>query len=189
MGGPAFGDLELLRAFVNTTTAEHAIDDVGSPARMHEWLVTHSLLPQSAVIDEAAHCDGLEFREVIRALALANGADEPDPAAVIAFNRLAARLTLSVRLANDGSVALEPGGEGVDLALSRLSAIMFRSMVDGSFARLKACANDTCRWLFYDRSRNRSGKWCEMESCGNMINARAYRRRLHGDAAVTDGSA
>ena len=42
---------------------------------------------------------------------------------------------------------------------------------------VKACPADDCRWAFYDRSRNRSGTWCDMSDCGNRAKARAYRKR------------
>jgi predicted RNA-binding Zn ribbon-like protein len=188
MGGPVTGDLELLRAFVNTTTAEHLTDDLATPARMQEWLVARSLLPESAVIDEGAHRDVLEFREAVRAVALANGGEDVDPRAVVTLNRAAARLQLSVQFGDDGSATLVAGGDGADQVLGRLASAMFTATVDGSFARLKACANDTCRWLFYDRSRNRSRKWCEMQTCGNMINARAYRKRHQAEVSETEGA-
>ncbi|HET9133643.1 MAG TPA: CGNR zinc finger domain-containing protein [Gemmatimonadales bacterium] len=41
--------------------------------------------------------------------------------------------------------------------------------------RLKVC--DGCGALFFDRSRNRSRRWCDMGSCGNRAKARAYRKR------------
>ncbi|MEP6468748.1 MAG: CGNR zinc finger domain-containing protein [Chloroflexota bacterium] len=46
-----------------------------------------------------------------------------------------------------------------------------------SWSRVKACRNDTCRWLFYDHSRNRSGTWCAMAICGSRMKSRAYRSR------------
>ncbi|MBW3563024.1 MAG: CGNR zinc finger domain-containing protein, partial [Actinobacteria bacterium] len=45
--------------------------------------------------------------------------------------------------------------------------------------RLKVCRSDTCRWAFYDSSRNRSGKWCDMAVCGNRTKVANYRER-HG---------
>jgi predicted RNA-binding Zn ribbon-like protein len=42
--------------------------------------------------------------------------------------------------------------------------------------QLKACPLDEggCGWLFLDRSRNGSRRWCSMDDCG----ARAKARRL-----------
>ncbi|HKC76276.1 MAG TPA: CGNR zinc finger domain-containing protein [Chloroflexota bacterium] len=43
--------------------------------------------------------------------------------------------------------------------------------------RLKICRNETCRWAFYDYSKNRSGAWCTMAVCGSRSKARTYRQR------------
>lgn len=43
--------------------------------------------------------------------------------------------------------------------------------------RVKECAADNCNWLFYDASRNRSRRWCDMRDCGNRAKARRFRRR------------
>jgi len=45
--------------------------------------------------------------------------------------------------------------------------------------RVKECADDRgCGWLFLDRSRNRSRRWCDMKECGNRAKAqRFYKRR------------
>jgi predicted RNA-binding Zn ribbon-like protein len=42
---------------------------------------------------------------------------------------------------------------------------------------MKVCAADDCEWAFYDHTKNRSGAWCSMESCGNRAKGRAYRER------------
>ncbi|MBV8670321.1 MAG: CGNR zinc finger domain-containing protein, partial [Candidatus Eremiobacteraeota bacterium] len=52
-----------------------------------------------------------------------------------------------------------------------------RSMLDGSWARLKVCRDDTCRWAFYDRSKNRSSCWCLMSVCGNRSKVRRHRQQ------------
>lgn len=41
---------------------------------------------------------------------------------------------------------------------------------------LKICGNPLCRWVFIDRSRNRSRRWCDMAACGNR--AKVARHRL-----------
>jgi predicted RNA-binding Zn ribbon-like protein len=53
------------------------------------------------------------------------------------------------------------------------------AMIDGTWVRLKACLDPDCGWAFYDRSRNRSGHWCEMAVCGSRHKVRAYRARRH----------
>lgn len=48
---------------------------------------------------------------------------------------------------------------------------------EGRWDRLKLCDADTCRYAFYDESRNHSGKWCDMAVCGNRAKTRAFRER------------
>jgi predicted RNA-binding Zn ribbon-like protein len=82
-----------------------------------------------------------------------------------------------LRFDPDGSARLEPDAAGVDGAIARVMAIVATATAEGSWRRLKACVNETCQWAFYDHSKNRSGKWCRMEECGNVEKARAYRER------------
>jgi predicted RNA-binding Zn ribbon-like protein len=51
--------------------------------------------------------------------------------------------------------------------------------------KLGECADDRgCGWLFIDTSRNRSRRWCSMESCGNRAKARRhYKRRVQKEKA------
>jgi predicted RNA-binding Zn ribbon-like protein len=179
MSEPTPRDLELLRSFVNTVDLEAHTDQLDTPPRLHDWLVERALLAEEVTIDEEAHRRTLEFREAVRALALANGAAELDPVTIVTLNQLSAGAALSVLMGSDGRAELRAMGEGLHQTFGHLLSILYTAMVDGSFRRLKGCANDTCRWLYYDQSKNRSRKWCEMETCGNVINARAYRRR-HG---------
>ncbi len=47
-------------------------------------------------------------------------------------------------------------------------------------ARLKHCASHQCGWVFLDRSRNRSRRWCDMKVCGNIEKARRFYSRKNG---------
>jgi predicted RNA-binding Zn ribbon-like protein len=42
-------------------------------------------------------------------------------------------------------------------------------------ARVRQC--DNCPWLFLDRSRNGSRRWCSMDECGAHVKMRRYRAR------------
>ncbi len=43
--------------------------------------------------------------------------------------------------------------------------------------RLRECAGPDCSWLFLDRSKNGSRRWCDMRACGNRAKARRHRAR------------
>ncbi len=45
-------------------------------------------------------------------------------------------------------------------------------------ARVKRCAQ--CSWLFLDRSRNGSRRWCSMGECGAQVKMRRYRAARRG---------
>lgn len=50
--------------------------------------------------------------------------------------------------------------------------------------RVGECADDRgCGWLFFDSSRNRSRRWCGMDSCGNRAKAKRHYDRKRGAAA------
>jgi hypothetical protein len=80
-------------------------------------------------------------------------------------------------------LTLHAAGGGVRGALSELLAVAVLADADGSLTRLKVCAADRCRWVFYDASRSRSGTWCTMSICGSRAKARDYRDRRVGPTA------
>ncbi|MEU4292611.1 CGNR zinc finger domain-containing protein [Kribbella sp. NPDC026596] len=61
--------------------------------------------------------------------------------------------------------------------VARLAAVISASVVAGNWPRLKACAADTCRWVYYDRSPAGRSRWCTMSLCGSRNKMRKYRAR------------
>lgn len=176
---PAPGELRVVHAFVNTRDIEQGTDEWTRPEDLAAWLARWRLLPEqgAAAIGDEELSRALEVREGLRGLLLANNGEPLDPEVSVRIRRATRGSRLRVRVGEDGAVGLEPAAQGFEQALARLLEIVVVASVDGSWARLKACANDGCRWAFYDFSKNRSGKWCTMQRCGSQIKARAYRRR------------
>ena len=50
-------------------------------------------------------------------------------------------------------------------------------LTSDEWRRVRECAGSDCTWLFLDRSRNRSRRWCAMQTCGNRAKARRHYRR------------
>ncbi len=44
--------------------------------------------------------------------------------------------------------------------------------------RVRECAGERCSWLFLDRSKNGSRRWCDMTVCGNRSKARRHYARV-----------
>ncbi|HEX2027786.1 MAG TPA: CGNR zinc finger domain-containing protein [Nitriliruptorales bacterium] len=173
------GRLGVVEAFVNTVDLESGRDALSDPTQLGRWLAQHGLLLRGERIHEPADLQrALRLRESLRELAFANHDGEaPSPAALEALNAEASRLPLSMRFDDHPAAALRPASRGIDGALATLLVIVFEAMRDGTWSRLKACRSASCRWVFYDTSRNRSGRWCSMAVCGNRQKVRAFRAR------------
>jgi hypothetical protein len=172
---PAPEALELVQAFVNTNDIEGRRDKLLRPDLAHAWLRDRGLIAADETVSDSDFLWLLDVREALRSLALANNGAALDERAQRVLDEAAAR-TLAGQFGQGGN-ALRPLGGGVARAIGSLLAVVLDAMRDGSWARMKACRRDVCRWLFYDRSRNRVSSWCSMAICGNRTKTRAYRRR------------
>jgi predicted RNA-binding Zn ribbon-like protein len=175
---PAPGDLELVRGFVNTRDVEEGREELPQPGELHDWLVDRGLMAPDEAAGQADLRRALKLREALRLLMLANNGASLDESASQVLDACARQARLGARFGGAGGT-LEPAAHGVDGALGRLLAIVYGAMADGTWLRLKTCRNPDCHWAFYDATKNRSGAWCEMGSCGNRMKARSYRAR-HG---------
>ena len=69
-------------------------------------------------------------------------------------------------------------GETLDWLLWPVAQSAAELLVSQELERVKMCADDRgCGWLFLDTSRNRSRRWCSMQSCGNRAKVRRHRRK------------
>ena len=167
-------EITLLAGFVNTAELEKGIDELSTTAGAARWMEQAGFA--TAVVSESDRAMAVELREALRAILRGNHGAVVDRAAVDTFNRIAAAARPAVVLAG-GSPRLAPTGTGASAALSAIVAAAARAAGEGTWDRLKICRDDTCRWAFYDRSRNRSGAWCAMQVCGSRAKMRAYRKR------------
>src|SRR3954447_23010123 len=174
---PAPGELEVLRRFVNTHEIDERTDSIATPEALRAWLAERGLLARTERLDEDDVRQARSVREAIRSLLLANNGFELDPHAVETLNNAARTAEVVVSFGDGGTPQLSAVRPGLQGALGRLLGIAFRSMADGSWQRLKACAAHDCEWAFYDASKNHSGTWCDMKTCGNRAKARNYRAR------------
>jgi predicted RNA-binding Zn ribbon-like protein len=174
---PAPGRLALVQAFLNTTNLRTGREDFKSPEYLAQWLAEAGLLPAGVQLnaDDVRHA--VSVRNALFRLIESRQRGDTDAAAVEALNRSSRSAQMSVAFNADGSARIEPLAPSVDGALGKIIAIVVDAMADGTWQRLKMCVSDDCSWAFYDRSKNRSGHWCNIADCGNVAKARAYRAR------------
>jgi predicted RNA-binding Zn ribbon-like protein len=175
---PAPGALAVVQALVNTLDRETGDDVLASPTAAAAWLARAGLRERLSREDWQQL---LSAREALRTLLSANAGvlESAGSEAAAATLREAARVTADVT--PDGRVTLRGEGEGARRLISDAVLAIHDAQVAGTWPRLKVCANPTCRWGFYDASRNRTGSWCSMAECGNRAKAQRFRSRRHAD--------
>ena len=72
-----------------------------------------------------------------------------------------------------------------DEAQDRLRFIMWniaysaaRLLTSDDARRVRQCSGPSCTWLFLDRSKNGSRRWCDMRNCGNREKSRRHYARV-----------
>ena len=125
-----------------------------------------------------------EVREALhRALLAAMAIEPPDPGAL---ERLRERWVAALgraRLALDpgraSATRLVVGTETATLIADRAAVGAVEVLRDAELARLRRCPPEAggCGWVFLDRSRNGSRRWCRMADCGTTVKARRLTER------------
>jgi len=175
---PAPGNLELLQRFTNLHV--HRSDDVSTdpPAEViRAFLVERGLLSPDERFTEKDRETFIALRDAIRALIEAEDGTPITPEDAELIDRIGLAAGLHPHFHAAHAPTLEPRGRGVAAAFGTIVAVAFVGAFDGSFEHLKLCADETCRAVFYDRSKNHSGRWCSMATCGNRNKVRAWRDR------------
>ena len=169
--------LRLVQQFINSAEPDEDLDEMTTPAELHTWLSDRGMADKHFEVSDADLRRALDVREGLRAVLFTHNDGEGDPDAVARLERAAGAAALRASFPLEGDPGLVPARDGVNGALAGLLAIVAAASADGSWRRLKACADPECRWAFYDHSRNRSGRWCSMATCGNQHKARNFRER------------
>jgi predicted RNA-binding Zn ribbon-like protein len=125
-----------------------------------------------------------EVREALHlALLAAMGIEPPDPGAL---ERLRARWVAALarsRLGLDpgraSAARLVVGTEPAALLADCAAVGALEVLRDAELARLRRCPPEAggCGWVFLDRSRNGSRRWCRMADCGTTVKARRLTER------------
>jgi predicted RNA-binding Zn ribbon-like protein len=164
---PAPGRLRIVQRFVNSTDRENEREELETPAALERLLAELDLLRAGTVLlTETDLRRALEVREALRELLLANNGGHVRVEALRTLES-ASRAAQFALLLEPGDGRLVAEAPGLDGALGRILGVVHAAMVDGSWKRLKACPREVCFWVFYDRSKNLSSKWCAMSVCGN----------------------
>ena len=190
--------LETAFDFLNTIELENGalVERLTSLDTALAWLADAGVASDATAITalaRSAHARNtllvrlITTRTALRDVAHAVAHEEPPPRmAIDEVNRaLAAREQIELVAADDGvRLGHSHVGDAVDDLLARIAEPIVREIGNGHDERIRICANDTCRWLFYDESRAGRRRWCDMATCGNRAKAQRHRARQRESAEV-----
>jgi CGNR zinc finger len=173
---PAPGGLGLVQDFLNTVSiGEHGPDLLADSAHagawatgaVRTWAALRGLDVRAPALSDADAAKLRALRDTIAKLV----AGEPPT------GRGTGGVSASLALSGTGEVRLEPAGSGWRWLASALWGEILLGQRDGTWRRIKRCHNPQCASTFYDRSKNNSGVWHDVKTCGNAANLRASRAR------------
>ena len=70
-------------------------------------------------------------------------------------------------------LVLRRTGNAWDAATADIATSAIRLIGEGR--RVKVCSNPSCSWMFEDRSKSGTRRWCDVSICGSLINVRRHR--------------
>ncbi len=179
---PVLGGLGLVQDFLNTRgiggygpdlLADAALTAEWVADAVHAWSAARGMDVRVPEFDEGDLAKLRALRDRIDSLVAgeAPGGRSAAPAALV--------------VTDAGEVRLEPSGTGWRWLASALWAEILLSQQADTWRRIKQCHNHRCGSTFYDRSKNNSGVWHDVKTCGNAANLRASRARRRERERVT----
>lgn len=197
---PAFAFIggRLWLDFINTDDARLGTrtDTIASFERFVAWLAEARILDseraaalQRRAVEQpsgaaAALVEARRVRAALRSLAERGRTDQGErarEAALVEINRVLGRSvgTRRVEALPDGGYARSfvPVGDVFGGLVIPVVESAVDSLVHGELLRIHKCADRRCPRHFYDVSRSRTRRWCDMATCGNRAKAARHRKR------------
>jgi predicted RNA-binding Zn ribbon-like protein len=201
--------LDLINSVEPRAAVAERVDRLAEPADLVAWAVRAGVIDEgeaeavraawnaSAVAGTQALAAAIELREAAYTLLAPHAehyvATEDRNTCraleVLALRRAAAAARTELILEKDGQKAarLMVGTTPAMMIPDRLATAAVELTCGADLTNLRACPLDEggCGWLFFDRSRNRSRRWCVMADCGAQVKARRLTERRRTKRTTT----
>ncbi|PLR78317.1 hypothetical protein CU633_05770 [Bacillus sp. V3-13] len=177
--GTGYDELEIIADFLNTHDkrmrfeGDPGIELLENTRRLHAWFIKHDLISKD---DEVSNDDlqmALKLRTEIRRT-INNPHDQQAEFTVL--NDFVKQFQFTIVFGEQGA-KLQPVQTGGKRGIANLIALIFEIKRKELSYRLRVCSAEDCQWVFLDRSRPGTGKWCSMKACGNRAKNKAFRHR------------
>ena len=171
-----------VRHFVHHGTQHQQSDELAGPRELGTWMAQRGLMNESAGrISPAMFDAALRLRTDIRAYLACDPAERRNNVRADHLNKALALFPLAPAV-RCGRLALQPSRHDAIAGLSLVVAELYEASVIGTLDRLKMCAAEECRRVFFDRSKPSTRRWCMSTLCGNRMKTRTYRARRRDDS-------
>ena len=179
----------LVRDFVNTYEPQVDDESLTTSDALRDWFVERRLLPGDARLRPSDLTLAVAVREGLRAILLGHAGHPTDPAATQALDRVLADVPVRVAMGGGGFRLVSVHDTAFGTATAGLLDAIRQCREEHTWTRLKVCDRATCRWAYYDASRNQARRWCSMAGCGNYVKMRrAYAARTGRGVSPSDPS-
>jgi predicted RNA-binding Zn ribbon-like protein len=188
--------------FANTLdwhASEHPIEKLKTYADLVAWAKTIGLVSERAakhLIEQAgrhprtagaALDKARTLREATYAIfvAVAHGGTPQQADIDIVNATLAEMLSRSRLVPSDAGFVWDWGGgeDDLDQILWWIVQSATDVLTSDELKRVGQCADEHgCGWLFFDTSKNRTRRWCDMRGCGNRAKARRHYEKERAEA-------
>lgn len=158
----------LATCFTGTLTERFGIpvERIPVPSRLVDWFGINGLAVGSCTTSQLDHAR--ELRESIHAVATAVAKQDPLPrSAVQVINACSTGGSASAVLSSEGNREWRLRSNSVEDALSVVAADAISIIAGERDGKIALCASPTCQAAFFDTSRSRTRRWCDMNTCGN----------------------
>jgi predicted RNA-binding Zn ribbon-like protein len=180
-------ELANLYDFANTLDVRHFThhgvphlqgDELTSGRELAAWMSRRGLLFTSARIEPAMLASALELRKLLRDYLQCDPRERSrNNDAARALNKALNLFPLVVTARDDGGMVLRAARDDALAGMSSVVTELYDGSRNGTLDRLKMCASDECRRVFFDRSKPATRRWCMSSLCGNRMKTRSYRER------------
>lgn len=167
--------LDLIRRFCNTCNHESGADRFETVDGLQRWLSEQHLSADDHSPSESDRQRLIAVREHLRSHALAHHDSVVDSSFIVQLDGQLAGAPIALEV-DGGRLTIRPTAhDTVGRTIGLLAIAVMDAQRSDRWRRFKACPG--CKWVFYDRSKNQSGRWCSMNACGGRAKVAAFRER------------
>src|SRR4051812_31653091 len=167
-----------VRHFTHRGVPHQQHDELSGAKELGAWLSQRGLSSPGARITSAQFGTALQLRSAVRCYLQCDPAQRRgNKDAVRALNQAIGQFPLLAKMRNGRGMVLQSGRDDALAGLSIMVAELYDGSMTGALDRLKMCAAEECRRVFFDRSKPATRRWCMSTLCGNRTKTRTYRER------------